>query len=270
MIDSTLLVEHAAQVISQSGVISSLRKDVEIASQPSIFSNDSASRNLHILSTAIFTNIGQLRQLSLDNSNQLKREDSLTSYMHRYLDFSLLATKLKDKYRSEPAITQISFIQGTQLIERIEQTINAIQQEESRLLKQRMQTNQQDLADFKMYSMAMFFLMLGFTFLLVITIGKYFLFNLKRNKRRKGTLSSPTKNLLFKTKRKESGLQNYPLRIKNWSFKMKKKKKELKSSSFPILQKLPNAKKMKSILGTWLPLWNPLMMQLSANPWMEL
>lgn len=169
-VDSAQWVEHTVRVIYQSTAIFAVRKDIEIAAHSSLTPNDSGYRKVQNLSATLLGDIGLLRELTMDNASQQKREDSLTWYMHLYLDGSLREAGIRNHHSS------------SQFIEPVERIIDAIQQEESRLLVQRLSTNARNLADFRLYSLIMFFLMLGFTVLLLISTAKYFVQNKEKHK----------------------------------------------------------------------------------------
>src|SRR5580704_18690673 len=76
LLDSAQLVQHTERMIYQSDNIYSLSKDIEILTQGCIITNDSASLEPRAFPKTIFTYIGQLRQLTLDNPAQQQRIDS--------------------------------------------------------------------------------------------------------------------------------------------------------------------------------------------------
>jgi len=190
-IDSAQWVEHTVRVINQSIAIFAVRKDIEIAGHSSLIPNDAGSREVQKLSATILGEIGQLRQLTTDNGSQQLRDDSLAYYMHLYLNGSFREAGTGNKQSS------------SLFIEPIERIIAAIQQEESRLLVQRLETNAHNLADFRLYSLIMFFLMLGFTVLLLISATKYFVQS-KAKLRAEQDFILATKELAFQLQEKEN------------------------------------------------------------------
>ncbi|RPH31857.1 MAG: hypothetical protein EHM93_11765 [Bacteroidales bacterium] len=177
-------VQHTEQVISQSGNILLLTLDIETASRGFVISNDSLF--LEPLNTAqktIFANIGQLMQLTQDNPAQQRRIDSLNFYMKKRLGFSLKTIELRKKQGLASAIAYSSTKEGKYYTDCIRQITNAIQQEETSLLKQRKQTNEHSMAVFNQFSVVMFVLMAVFTILLLILIGNYWIESIEKEKR---------------------------------------------------------------------------------------
>ncbi len=191
-IDSAQWVEHTVRVIYQSTTIFAVRKDIEIAGHASVNPYDSGSRSVQKLSATIFGEIGQLKQFTIDNGSQQLRVDSLTYYMHLYLNESLRETGTNNKHASQ------------EFVEPIERVIAAIQKEESRLLLLRLTTNAHNLADFRLYTLIMFFLMLGFTILLLISTTKYFVQS-KAKLRAEQDFVLATRELAFQLQENEIG-----------------------------------------------------------------
>jgi len=175
LLDSAQLVQHTERVIYQSDNIYSLSKDIEILTQGCIITNDSASLEPRAFPKTIFTYIGQLRQLTLDNPGQQQRIDSLTLYMFKYLNFSYQTVELRNREGLVKAIAFIASKEGKRYTDRINDVVKAIQQEETILLKQRTKTNEASVARFKRLSVIMLFLMAALTAFLLFVTGKYFL-----------------------------------------------------------------------------------------------
>jgi signal transduction histidine kinase/CheY-like chemotaxis protein len=209
-VDSAQWVEHTVRVIYQSTAIFAVRKDIEIAAHSALFPGDSGFRKVQKLSATILGDIGQLRQLTLDNGSQQKREDSLTYYMHLYLNGPLPKAGTGIKHSS------------SQFIEPIERMIFAIQREESRLLVQRLSTNAGNLADFRLYSMIMFFLMLGFTALLIVSTAKYFVQNKEKHKAELDFILA-NKTLAFENEEKENRAQELVVANRELAFQNREK-----------------------------------------------
>jgi signal transduction histidine kinase len=184
LLDSEHWVQHTEQVIYQSGNILSTAKDMETASRGFVLTNDSTFLGpLFPAQKNAFANIGQLRQLTQDNSSQQKRIDSLDYYMRKLLNFSFKTIELRSKHGINPAIIYISAKQGQLYANHIRQITNAIQQEENRLLKIRRETNGRSSKSFKLVSRIVFISMVAFTILLLILIGQYLRQNEEKEKR---------------------------------------------------------------------------------------
>jgi len=182
--DSEQWVKHTEQVIYQSGNILAFGIDLETASRGFVLSNDSTFLEpLYSAEKIIFTNIEQLRQLTLDNPSQQKRLDSLNFYIHKRLDFSLQSVDLRSKKGLASAIAYVSTKQGKHYSDRIRQITNAVQQDETTLLKQRKQTSDHSVAKFNWFLVGMFILIVAFTILLLIAIVKNLLQNEEKEKR---------------------------------------------------------------------------------------
>ena len=182
--DSEQWVKHTEQVIYQSGNILALGIDLETASRGFVLSNDSTFLEpLYSAEKIIFTNIGQLRQLTLDNPAQQMLVDSLNFYIHKRLDFSLQLVALRSKKGLASAIAYVSTKQGKHYSDHIRQITNAIQQEETTLLKQRKQTSDHSVAAFNWFLVVMFILIVVFTILLLIATVKNLLQNEEKEKR---------------------------------------------------------------------------------------
>src|ERR1700678_2588800 len=107
LVDSGRWVQQTERVIYESDNLYSLSKDIEIQTQGCLITNDSASFEPRIFPKTIFTYIGQLRRLTMDNPSQQQRIDSLTLYMFRYLNFSYQTVELRN---SQGLIKAIAFI----------------------------------------------------------------------------------------------------------------------------------------------------------------
>ena len=165
-LDSQHWVQHTEQVISLSGNILSLGKDIETSSRGFVITNDSSLLEpLFIAQKTTFVFIRQLRQLTVDNPGQRQRVDSLNFYMHRRLDFSLQTVDLRSKKGLPSAIAYVATKQGQQYSSHLRRITSAIQEEEETLLKQRRQTNERSAATFNQLTVIMFILMVVFTIL---------------------------------------------------------------------------------------------------------
>lgn len=184
LLESALWVQHTELVINQSDRILSLAKDIETASRGFVITNDSILLEpLYTAKKSAFSSIRQLGQLTLDDRLHQQRIDSLNFYMQGRLDFSSQMIELRSKQGLASAIAFTSTKQGKVYTDHISQITNAIQREERNLLEQRKQTNQNCVAAFNRFIIAMFILLAVFTILLLITAGKYFLQNREKGKR---------------------------------------------------------------------------------------
>ena len=202
LVDSEQWVQHTERVISESGNIFSLAKDMELAAQGSIITNDSALLKTNRTPQAILSSIGLLRQLTSDNPTQQARIDSLTLYVKNYLDFSFQISAIRSKKGLAAAVAFIADHQSERYADPIARIIDSIKQEESGLLRQRMQTNERSVATFKSFSVFTFVVVSIFAILLIITSGRYLLQN-KEKEKRAAELVIANKELAFQNKEKE-------------------------------------------------------------------
>jgi two-component system, NarL family, sensor histidine kinase UhpB len=210
LFNSEQWVQHTEQVIYESGNIFLVAKDLELASQGCDITNDSTFLKLNLTPRVIFTSIGLLRQLTQDNPGQQERIDSLTLYVKWYLNFLVKTVDLRTNKGFAAEVAFIATNQGKPYADHIARIAASIQQEESRLLKQRMQTNEHRVAAFKTYSIVTLIVIGVFTIILVNTIGKNFLQNLEKEKRAKELIIA-NKELVFQNREKEKRAQEIKL-----------------------------------------------------------
>jgi PAS domain S-box-containing protein len=201
LVNSGQLVQHTERVIYQSDNLYSLSKDIEIQTQGCLITNDSASLEPRIFPKTIFTYIGQLRRLTIDNPSQQQRIDSLTLYMFKYLNFSYQTVELRNSQGLIKAIAFIATKEGLHYADRINSIIKGIQQEENNLLTQRMLTNERSVTAFKLFSVGMLLLMGAIAVLLLLTAGKFFL-QIKEKELRAAELAIANKELIFQNDEK--------------------------------------------------------------------
>jgi PAS domain S-box-containing protein len=201
LVNSGQLVQHTERVIYQSDNLYSLSKDIEIQTQGCLITNDSASLEPRIFPKTIFTYIGQLRRLTIDNPSQQQRIDSLTLYMFKYLNFSYQTVELRNSQGLIKAIAFIATKEGLHYADRINSIIKGIQQEENNLLTQRMLTNERSVTAFKLFSVGMLLLMGAIAVLLLLTAGKFFL-QIKEKELRAAELVIANKELIFQNDEK--------------------------------------------------------------------
>ncbi len=183
LVNSEQWVQHTERVIYESGNIFLVAKDLQLASQGCVITNDSTFLKVNMNPQVIFTSIGQLRQLTLDNPGQQARIDSLTLYVKWYLNFLVKTVDLRSKKGFAAAVALIATNQGKPYADCIARITASIQQEESRLLKQRMQTNEHRVAAFKTYSIVTLIVIGIFAILLLTASAKNFLQSREKEKR---------------------------------------------------------------------------------------
>ncbi|HWZ14823.1 MAG TPA: CHASE3 domain-containing protein [Mucilaginibacter sp.] len=232
LLRSERLIQHTEQVIYQTGNILSVTKDIETASRGFVITNDSAFLEpLYTAQKTAFNDVGQLRQLTLDNRSQQIRIDSLDLYMHKLFRFSFKIIDLRSKQGIAPAIAYTSGRQGKYFTDHIRQTSHAMQQEESRLLKLRKLANQRNTGLVNASSGAMFISMAVSTILLLIVIGKYLL----QKGKRAAELVIANKELLYQNKEKERRADE--LTIANEELWFQNKEKEKRAAELTIANK---------------------------------
>jgi len=183
-LDAEKQVEHTEQVIYQLASISSLIKDVIIASRSYVITNDSTYLDqLYNTQKSIFLNIKELRQLTQSDPSQQRRIDSLSFYIHKSLDFSLQTIELRSKQGFKSAIANISTRNGRLYSYHLLQIINSIQQEAIVMLKQRKLADDRIVAELEWFTTVMFILMAAFSFLLLVTNHKNLLQRKEKEKR---------------------------------------------------------------------------------------
>ena len=224
LVDSEQWVQHTERVIYGAGNIFLVAKDLELASQGCIITNDSTFLKLNMTPQVIFTSIGLLRQLTLDNPGQQARIDSLTLYVKWYLNFLVKTVDLRTKKGFAAAVALISTNQGKPYADCIARITASIQQEESRLLKQRMQTNEHEVAAFKTYSMVTLIVIGVFAILLLIASGKNFLHSKEKEKRAQELIIA-NKELAFQNKEKEKRAAELVIANKELAFQNQLKEK---------------------------------------------
>ncbi len=201
--ESEQLMQRAAQIVSESGNILLLGKDIETASRGFVITNDSAFLEpLFIAEKIIFERIAELKQLTIDNPAQQQRIKFLNFYMHKRLDWSNKTDELRGTEGLASAIAYVSTDTGNYYSEQIRQIITAIQQDEATLLRQRKQMNESSVATFNRISIVLFLLITVFIVFLLYIIGKY-LHQIEEKEKRAAELIIANKELIFQNKEKE-------------------------------------------------------------------
>lgn len=200
--ESKAWVKHSEQVIAQASNILMLSIDIETSSRGFVISNDSIYiEPLNTAKKIIFTNIEQLKQITLDDSTLQRHIDSLSFFIHKRLEFSLRTIELRSNQGLASAIAYTSSKEGKYYTDRIRFITNAIQQEEALLLKQRKQINEHSLDVFNRFSVIMFILMAVFTIFLLILIGNYWV-EIKEKEKRAAELVIINKERAFQNEEK--------------------------------------------------------------------
>jgi signal transduction histidine kinase len=233
LVNSEQWVQHTERVIYESGNIFSVAKDIELASQGCVITNDSAFLKTTVTPQVIFASIALLRQLTLDNPAQQVRVDSLTLYMKRYLTFLFQTVDIRSKKGFAQAVAFIATNQGKCYADRIARVTAAIQQEENGLLQQRMQANERDVAVFKLFSVIMLVVVGIFAVVLLITSRKYYLQN-KEKEERAAELVVANKELDFQNREKEKRAQE--LIIANKELVVQNSEKEKRVSEIKLAE----------------------------------
>lgn len=177
-LDSAGSVEHTGKVISKSGYLLSVSKDIEIASLSFFNSNDTALLETPVLMKIIADQVDQLRLLIAGNPIQQQRLLLLGFYMRMQLDVlgnSMGATRQEDLLLNRH--TSQHYFNLTN------QIITSIQQTEENLLKRQKQINESSVVIFSRLSIVIFVMMIVFTLFLLITIGNYMHQNEEKGKR---------------------------------------------------------------------------------------
>ncbi len=234
LVNSEQWVQHTERVIYESGNVFSVAKDIELASQGCVITNDSAFLKTNVTPQVIFASIALLRQLTLDNAAQQVRMDSLTLYMKQYLTFSFQTVEIRNKKGFAQAVAFIATDHGKYYADRIARVTAAIQQEENGLLKQRMQANERSVAVFKLFSVLMLIVVGIFAVVLLITSGKYFLQN-KEKEKRAAELVIANKELAFQNQEKEKRAQE--LIVANKELVFQNKEKEERAAELVVANK---------------------------------
>jgi len=201
--ESVNIVDHTEQVLLKSEKIRSQVTDIETASRGFVLTNDSAFLEPLTLSLkTIFVDINQLRQLTIDNASQTPRIDSLEYYVHKRIDFSNKTVELRGKKGLTETIAFIATKQGKYVTDRISMLSNAIQKEETELLKQRKETNISSISTFNWLSVIMLLLMLVLIIILSAGTHNYLQLN-KEKEKNAGELITANNEITFQHSEKE-------------------------------------------------------------------
>ena len=168
-------MRHTEQVIAQTGSILVNAKDLELASRSFVLTADSSYLEPYTRVKSTFISIGKLRLLVEDNPAQQQRVDSLSYYLHKYVEFSSKLIELRITKGLTSAIAYVSTKIGKRQGDHILRITKYIQGEEGRLLLQRSRTNEQSVTTFNHFIGIMFVLVALIAALLIFVTGRFFL-----------------------------------------------------------------------------------------------
>ncbi|MDO8897510.1 MAG: CHASE3 domain-containing protein, partial [Bacteroidales bacterium] len=201
--DSEKWVKQTEQIIHESEEILSMGKDIESSSRGFVLTNDSSYLEpLTASKVLIKDQIASLRSLVQDNPLQQQKVDSLSFYVNKRLEFSLMSVDLRSKYGLNTAIALVSSNLGKLYSDKMRNITYDIQQKEKQLLYMRMLDNKQISANYNKFTVTIFVLMTAFTFLLVIASGMNMIKN-KEKEKQAAELLLTNKELDFQSHEKE-------------------------------------------------------------------
>ncbi len=223
--DSEKWVEQTERIILQTSNILSLGKDIESAARGFALTNDSSYLEpLFVAEKIIFQQIEELRQLSGDNSIQLQRIDSMSFFFQKRLEFSLQLVDIRRKYGFGAVLDHLFVNPGREYSVLMREITFKIQQEETMLLNQRKQANDQIASTYDAVAIFMFALMSAFTFLLIIATGKNLVKD-KEKERKAAELVIANKVLAFENEEKEKRAAELIIANKSLAFESEEKEK---------------------------------------------
>ena len=168
-------IEHTDEVLYQSERIISAAKDIETGTREYLLSGKEkflepfaqGARNVPLL-------IEQIKEMTKDNSKQQIRIDSLSILVNIKIILSTRLIQLRkiNKLSSEQQLSQIT--EGKNIMDEIRRTINAIQNEENRLLIIRKEENEASVSKTHWQAKLFGSLMLGILLAGLTLIFKYF------------------------------------------------------------------------------------------------
>jgi len=201
--ESVKWVDHTEQVIIKSEKIRTQVIDIETASNGFAITNDSVFLEpLTVSLNTIYPDISQLRLLTIDNVSQTPRIDSLEYYVQKRIDFSNKIVEIRSSEGLKETIAFIATKQGKYYSDRIRLLSNAIQKEETELLKQRKETNTKSITAFNWVSAIMLLLMLILILILSRGANNYLQLN-KEKEKKAGELITANNEITFQYSEKE-------------------------------------------------------------------
>lgn len=235
LVISDYWLHHTQEVIDQSEKIYPVASEIETGYRSFVITNDNsylaALKNSEKL---IFSYTMQLKRLTRDNPVQQHRVDLLNLFLHQLTLFAANAVNIRSNKGLNMAVAYISGQQGSYYTRMVRQLVTNIQQEEGRLLDQRIQTYNSDLIIYHRLSLSVFILMTIFTILLLIITGKY-LYQNNEKKQRAAELDTANKVLLFESE--EKGKRAAELDIANKELVYQNSEKEKRAGELVIANK---------------------------------
>jgi signal transduction histidine kinase len=223
--DSDKMVQHTELVLSQSADFLSLGKDIESSSRGYVITKDSSFlAPLIIAQKTVFSTTELLKELTKDNPLQQLKIDTLISFMHRRMGFSLTAIDIRNKKGLSDAIFFINTKKGKHFSDEMRRIVSDIQQEENTLLSKRKQINDSSIATLYRYSAVMFVLMTILIILLLITTANNLLKS-KEKEKRAAELIIANKELAFQNEEKEKRASELVVANKELIFQNDEKEK---------------------------------------------
>lgn len=166
-ISTSNMVKHTNQVLSEARQILSLVKDIESGGRGYIITHDSAY--LHYFSIArknVRSHIKRLKELTVDNTSQQARIDSLSAVVDKRINFSAKMIEARNEKGFNAASELMATNQGIFYTTEIRDLTTAIERDENRLLILRQKENISSINSFN----RAFLIFLISVFLLLIFI----------------------------------------------------------------------------------------------------
>jgi PAS domain S-box-containing protein len=158
---SNAWVIHTNQVQFHAQRILSLIVDIESGQRGYIISGDTSFLEpYHSGAAVIRQDINDLKKLVADNPVQSKRVDVIDSLVERKLKFAFNTIAMRQS-SVDSAIEGVSTLEGKILMDHVRETLDDFQEEEKRLLAQRVNITENDLINFSS----------TFTALMIATVG---------------------------------------------------------------------------------------------------
>jgi signal transduction histidine kinase len=183
VLDTSKQVEHSKLIVAKTDFILSFGKDIETGSRGFIITGDSEFLEpLNEVGKAIFSNIEELRALTSNEPHQQQRIDSLNYYIHKSLEFHLMADSIRSKQGLKPAIAIISSKQGEQYMNNVRRISNAITVAEDSLLAINKQANKEFVTQSNRYSFYRVLLRILLTAMVLVVTGGYLIKSREKEK----------------------------------------------------------------------------------------
>jgi len=225
VLNSEKWVQHTEQVIDQIISIFSTANEIKTNSRDFVITNDADYvRSIAIAQKKVFIDIETIKALTHDNLLQQKRIDSLSVYMHKRVYFVAKVIDIRTKGTLEAAIAYMAAQNNSYYTAPILRISNAIENTEQGLLKKRKETNSQLLDTFNRLSTLAFIIMLGFTVILILAIGKY-LTQSNEREQRAAELIIANAELHFQNNEKQKRAGELVIANKELNYQSSEKKK---------------------------------------------